>query len=283
MCERASGGRTLGSSPMEEGHLPLSPHSPTLYPTPMPTRTRPTTPRIHPTIRRSYEGRACPCEGRGTGERSPLLPPNPPPQPNVATLKRLAACGCRACPAKVSVLSEVLGLQGLPCLVSLCRFRAIFHRGHFGPCRPSPNSVLWAVWPALADTTCSPLSMTEAEFSDALQPGPSTPVQAVPGRYGSSPCHCPFPLTLPIPYPTPMPTRTRPPTPHLSHPRRSPSSQAEGAGPAPKEDHHKVQSHFNGPISRLVHRPQGVGAGPAPKEDHHKVQAQPPAGPKSPS
>ncbi len=47
-----------------------------------------------------------------------------------------------------------------------------------------------------------------------------------------------------------MPTHTRPPTPHLSHPRRSPSSQAEGAGPAPKEDHHKVQSHFNGPISR---------------------------------
>ena len=47
-----------------------------------------------------------------------------------------------------------------------------------------------------------------------------------------------------------MPTHTRPTTPHLSHPRRSPSSQAEGAGPAPKEDHHKVQSHFNGPISR---------------------------------
>ena len=60
----------------------------------------------------------------------------------------------------------------------------------------------------------------------------------------------PFPHTPPTPYPTPMPTHTRPTTPHLSHPRRSPSSQAEGAGPAPKEDHHKVQSHFNGPISR---------------------------------
>ena len=32
----------------------------------MPTRTRPTAPRIHATIRRSYEGRACPGEGRGT-------------------------------------------------------------------------------------------------------------------------------------------------------------------------------------------------------------------------
>ncbi len=45
----------------------------------MPTRTRPTTPRIHPTIRRSYEGTACPCEGR---ETSALLPPNPPPSPS---------------------------------------------------------------------------------------------------------------------------------------------------------------------------------------------------------
>ena len=46
-----------------------------------------------------------------------------------------------------------------------------------------------------------------------------------------------------------MPTHTRPTTPHLP-PTPQPDAQAEGAGPAPKEDHHKVQSHFNGPISR---------------------------------
>ena len=144
----------------------------------MPTRTRPTTPRIHPTIRRSYEGTACPCEGR---ETSALLPPNPPPSPSpqakaagrraggpnqrrnadpslplAAVLPALpplgaglalpacpkddhrtvrshfngpiprrspaaARCGCRACPGE----GRGLALR----LVSLCRFRAILHRG----------------------------------------------------------------------------------------------------------------------------------------------------------
>ena len=86
-------------------------------------------------------------------------------------------------------------------------------------------------------------------------PSSSAVQKKIPGGWaGPNPRIAPIPLPLPptppTPYPTPMPTHTRPPTPHLSHPRRSPSSQAEGAGLAPKEDHHKVQSHFNGPISR---------------------------------
>ena len=48
--------------------IPSPSSIPLLYPHAPPTRA-PTTPCIHPTIRRSYEGRACPCEGRRT---SPL-------------------------------------------------------------------------------------------------------------------------------------------------------------------------------------------------------------------
>ena len=187
----------------------------------MPTRTRPTTPRIHPTIRRSYEGRACPCEGRGT---SPLLPPNPPPSPSpqakaagrraggpnqrrnadpslplAAVLPALpplgaglalpacpkddhrtvrshfngpiprrspaaARCGCRACPGE----GRGLALR----LVSLCRFRAIFHRGP----RPPFGS-------RLGRYDLSPF----VDVSDAPQRGRPTTDRPVPGSYGSSP------------------------------------------------------------------------------------------------
>ena len=70
-CHTTSKIQTLPGSPPQayaagRCHLPL-PLTPSIpYPTPMPTHTRPTTPRIHPTIRRSCTGRACPCEGRGT-------------------------------------------------------------------------------------------------------------------------------------------------------------------------------------------------------------------------
>ena len=51
----------------------------------------------------------------------------------------------------------------------------------------------------------------------------------------------------------------------ISH--RNPSSPRCGCracpAPAPKEDHHKVQSHFNGPISRRSPTPNAEGAGPA--------------------
>ena len=187
----------------------------------MPTRTRPTTPRIHPTIRRSYEGTACPCEGR---ETSALLPPNPPPSPSpqakaagrraggpnqrrnadpslplAAVLPALpplgaglalpacpkddhrtvrshfngpiprrspaaARCGCRACPGE----GRGLALR----LVSLCRFRAILHRGP----RPPFGS-------RLGRYDLSPF----VDVSDAPQRGRPTTDRPVPGSYGSSP------------------------------------------------------------------------------------------------
>ena len=65
-----------------------------------------------------------------------------------------------------------------------------------------------------------------------------------------SACHPPLPPhpSDPLPYPHAHPHAPDHPTPLPSTPQ--PIAQAEGAGPAPKEDHHKVQSHFNGPISR---------------------------------
>ncbi len=124
---------------------PLTPPIP--YPTPMPTHTRPTIPipRIHATIRRS-------CAGRGT---SPFLPPNPPPSPS----PQAKAAGR-------------LRVQGLPCLVSLCRFRAIFHRGP----RPPFGSRLgrYDLFPFV-------------DFSDTLQRGRQAPDRPVPGKYDLSP------------------------------------------------------------------------------------------------
>ena len=91
----------------------------------MSTRTPPTTPRIHPTIRRSYEGRACPCEGRGT---SPLLPPNPPPSPS----PQAKAAGR----LRVRPLLKRRCRLALPCFpLSISRH---FPPGPTAPVRPAP-------------------------------------------------------------------------------------------------------------------------------------------------
>ena len=89
---------------------------------------------------------------------------------------------------------------------------------------------------------------------------------ASPSKSGDAAATFPYPLTPPIPYPTPMPTHTRPTAPRssragtsapsASNGRRRPSVvrlrgwPPDGAGLAPKDDHGKVQSHFNGPMSR---------------------------------
>ena len=75
-----------------------------------------------------------------------------------------ARCGCRACPGE----GRGLALR----LVSLCRFRAILHRGP----RPPFGS-------RLGRYDLSPF----VDVSDAPQRGRPTTDRPVPGRYGSSP------------------------------------------------------------------------------------------------
>ena len=135
-----------------------------------------------------------------------------------------------------------------PCLVSLCRFRAIFRRGPrptFGP-RPTyspfstvstpPSGALGpSSGPCLADTTRLPLSTCPSRLNPKLR-------RPLPGTGRPEKRSAQFKASQ-------------------THPCAHRHRRGKGAGPAPKDDHHKVQSHFNGPASAVVQRPQGVGAG----------------------
>ena len=161
----------------------------------MPTHTRPTTLRIHPTIRRSCTGRACPREGRGTSlpvrggvqRGSPLLARGlgdvPPVIKNLRGGAGRGKLGrqCRrvggpnqrrnadpSLPLPPQGVGAGLALH----LVSLCRFRAILHRG------PRPS-----FGPRLGRYDLFPFF----DRFNTPQRGPRPPVRPVPGRYGSSP------------------------------------------------------------------------------------------------
>ena len=114
-------------------HLPLSPNLSSLYPTPMPTRTLPA-------------AIVLPAQA-GEPRRFP------PPIAAVAQRRKLR-------------------VQGLPCLVSFCPFRAIFHPGP----RPPFGSRLggYDLFPFI-------------DSSDAPQRGRPTTVRPVPGSYDLSP------------------------------------------------------------------------------------------------
>ena len=193
-------------------HPPLPPTPPTPYPTPMPTRTRPTTPRIHPTIRRSYEGRACPGEGRGTslpvkgesrggiplllGRRAALgdVPPVSKNRLGVAGRESLGGSAAgRVGPTDVAMPAQVspwrlppqgVGAEpapakagGLPC--------ALFPFVGFGPYFTEALRLRSAR--ALADTTCPPFSTVSTPPSGALGP-PSRPCLADTVRFPLSTC-----------------------------------------------------------------------------------------------
>ena len=129
-------------------------------------------------------------------------------------------------PTNVAMPTQVspwrLPLHPLPCLVSLCRFHAILHRGRPAPVRPS----------ALADTTCPPFPTVSTPPSGAL--GPS-----------SGPCLADYDLSPFVDLSVAPQTQAGPR--FLRHgggkktrsthstqlkPRHSPTPQAEGAGPA---------------------------------------------------
>ena len=147
----------------------------------MHTHTPPTTPRIHPTIRRSYEGRACPCEGRGTslpekgesrgghpsgkgsGGCAPSYEKNlrgraggPNQRRNADPKSPPGGCRCTRCPA----------------LFPFVDFGPFFTETH------APRSAR-----ALADTTLFPFF----DRFNTPQRGPRPLIRPVPGRYDLSP------------------------------------------------------------------------------------------------
>ncbi len=169
--------------------IPSHPPSPTLPPCP-PTRARPRLAFARRFVGPA-QGRACPCEGRGTSlpvrggvpfwqgvwGMCPQFPRTRPGDGWVEKLGRLcrrvggpnqrrnadptlplppASCGCRACPA----------------FVSLCRFRAILHRG------PRPS-----FGPRLGRYDLFPFF----DRFNTPQRGPRPLIHPVPGRYDSSP------------------------------------------------------------------------------------------------
>ena len=151
----------------------------------MNTHTPPTTPRIHPTIRRSYEGRACPCEGRGTSppEKGESRGGHPPLS---GAASRSGGCApsyekkppraggwaqpTSQCRPKVSPWRLPLHPPGR--LVSLCRFRAIFRRDP----RPSfgPRPARYDLFPFF-------------DRFNTPQRGPRPLIRPMPGRYDLSP------------------------------------------------------------------------------------------------
>ena len=151
----------------------------------------------------------------------------------------------------ISRRAQIPKLKRLAALVSLCRFRAIF--------RPGPRPTFG---PRPAGYDLSPFS----DRFNTPQRGPRPLIRSVPGRYDLSPF---VDLSIaPQIQAAPASSRHRPPGKTLStiqsnsYPSlRPPPPRGKGAGRAPKDDHHKVQSHFNGPASAVVQRPQGVGAG----------------------
>ena len=79
--------------------------------------------------------------------------------PSLPLAAAAARCGCRACPARLQ-------------LVSLCRFLPIFHPGRRPPFGPRPRRYDLFLF---------------VDFSDAPQRGRPTTVRPVPGRYDLSP------------------------------------------------------------------------------------------------
>ena len=141
-------GRGKASPPAATSPYPLTPSTP--YPTPMHTHTLPAA-IVLPA--QAGEPRRLPRPTAAAAQRRTL---------RVQSLPRRRP-GAR--PAKVRV-------QGLPCLVSLCPFRAIFRRDP----RPPFGSRLgrYDLFPFV-------------DFSDAPQRGRPTTIRPVPGRYDLSP------------------------------------------------------------------------------------------------
>ena len=101
------------------------------------------------------------------------LPPCPPtrPRPRSSSLRRQ---GNRRLPPSTAAVTQrrKVWVQGLPCLVSLCRFWAILHPGR----RPTfgPRAARYGLFPFFG-------------LFNAPQMGPRPCIQPVPGRYGFSP------------------------------------------------------------------------------------------------
>ena len=124
-------------------HPPLPPTPPTPYPTPMPTHTR-------PTIRRSCEGRAYPCEGRRTspperGESRGGHPPLARGLGDVPPVMKETSEGGRVGPTNVAMPTQVspwrLPLHPLPLPCFPLSISRHFSPGPTAPVRPAPSQI----------------------------------------------------------------------------------------------------------------------------------------------